>query len=266
MQSKGLPDGACPDEWNLSSPEKVESVARSYVEAGSQIVLTNTFSANRICLEQSNLAEKVREINIAGVQISKRAAGATALVFASIGPTGKSLFMGEVSPELVAQSYHEQAAALAEGGADGLVVETMMDLKEAEIAVQAAKSTGLPVVACMTFGKGKNKDHTMMGVSVEQAVACFSNLGVDVIGSNCGQGLEGMLITCGVLKKLTDLPLWIKSNAGIPQFDEDKITYDTTAEQFVELVGPVIDSGVDFIGGCCGTNPAYIELISKKYK
>jgi len=248
------------------NPEKVESVARSYVEAGSQIVLTNTFSANRICLEQSNLAEKVREINIAGVQISKRAAGATALVFASIGPTGKSLFMGEVSPELVAQSYHEQAAALAEGGADGLVVETMMDLKEAEIAVQAAKSTGLPVVACMTFGKGKNKDHTMMGVSVEQAVACFSNLGVDVIGSNCGQGLEGMLITCGVLKKLTDLPLWIKSNAGIPQFDEDKITYDTTAEQFVELVGPVIDSGVDFIGGCCGTNPAYIELISKKYK
>ena len=266
MQSKGLPDGACPDEWNLSSPEKVEAVARAYVEAGSQIVLTNTFSANSICLEQSGLAEKVREINIAGVQISKRAAGATALVFASIGPTGKSLFMGEVSPELVAQSYHEQAAALAEGGADGLVVETMMDLKEAEIAVQAAKSTGLPVVACMTFGKGKNKDHTMMGVSVEQAVASFSNLGVDVIGSNCGQGLEGMLITCGILKKQTDLPLWIKSNAGIPKFDEDEITYATTAEQFVELVGPVIDAGADFIGGCCGTNPAYIKLLSQKYK
>ena len=266
MQSKGLPDGACPDEWNLSSPEKVEAVARAYVEAGSQIVLTNTFSANSICLEQSGLAEKVREINIAGVQISKRAAGATALVFASIGPTGKSLFMGEVSPELVASSYHDQAAALAEGGADGLVVETMMDLKEAEIAVQAAKSTGLPVVACMTFGKGKNKDHTMMGVSVEQAVASFSNLGVDVIGSNCGQGLEGMLITCGILKKQTDLPLWIKSNAGIPKFDEDEITYATTAEQFVELVGPVIDAGADFIGGCCGTNPAYIRLLSQKYK
>ena len=105
LQSKGLPDGACPDEWNLSSPEKVEAVARAYVEAGSQIVLTNTFSANSICLEQSNLAEKVREINIAGVQISKRAAGDTALVFASIGPTGRSLFMGEVSPELVARSY-----------------------------------------------------------------------------------------------------------------------------------------------------------------
>ena len=266
IQSKGLPDGACPDEWNLSSPEKVEAVARAYVEAGSQIVLTNTFSANSICLEQSDLAEKVREINIAGVQISKRAAGATALVFASIGPTGKSLFMGEVSPELVARSYHEQATALAEGGADGLVVETMMDLKEAEIAVQAAKSTGLPVVASMTFGKGKNKDHTMMGVSVEQAVSSFSNLGVDVIGSNCGQGLEGMLITCSILKKQTDLPLWIKSNAGIPKYDEGETIYDTTAEQFVELVGPVVDAGVDFIGGCCGTNPAYIKLLSQKYK
>ena len=101
--------------------------------------------------------------------------------------------MGEVSSELVAQSYQEQAAALASGGADGLVVETMMDLTEAELAVQAAKSTGLPVVACMTFGRGKNKDRTMMGVSIEEAVKSFTNLGADVLGSNCGQGLGGDL-------------------------------------------------------------------------
>ena len=266
MQSRGLPDGACPDEWNLSSPEKVEEVAREYVEAGSQIILTNTFSATRICLEQSDLGEKVREINMAGVQISKRAAGDKAMVFASLGPTGKSLFMGEVSSELVAQSYQEQAAALASGGADGLVVETMMDLKEAELAVQAAKSTRLPVVACMTFGKGKNKDHTMMGVSVEEAVRSFSNLGVDVVGSNCGQGLEGMLNTCKILKEQTDLPIWIKSNAGIPKYEDGETVYGTTAKQFVELAGPVIDAGVGFIGGCCGTSPAYIRLISHKYK
>jgi len=266
MQSKGLPDGACPDEWNLSSPEKVEEVAREYVEAGSQIIITNTFSATRICLEQSNLAEKVREINIAGVQISKRAAGADALVFASLGPTGKSLFMGEVSSDLISQSFREQADALASGGADGLVVETMMELKEAELAVQAAKDTGLPVVACMTFCRGKNKDHTMMGVSVEQAVDSFVNLGVDVVGSNCGQGLEGMSKTCGVLKEQTDLPIWIKSNAGIPRYEDDETVYDTTAEQFAELAGSVIDAGVDFIGGCCGTSPAYIRLISQRYK
>jgi len=266
MQAKGLPDGACPDEWNLSSPEKVEEVAREYVEAGSQIIITNTFSATRICLEQSRLAEKVREINTAGVQISKRAAGAKAKVFASLGPTGKSLFMGEVSPELIAQSYHEQADALAAAGADGLVVETMMDLQEAELAVQAAKSTGLPVVACMTFGRGKNKDHTMMGVTVEEAVKSFSSLGVDVVGSNCGQGLEGMLKTCKVLKEQTDLPIWIKSNAGIPKYEAGETTYGTTAEQFVELAGPVVDAGADFIGGCCGTSPAYVKLLSRVYK
>jgi 5-methyltetrahydrofolate--homocysteine methyltransferase len=266
MQAKGLPDGACPDEWNLSSPEKVEEVASEYVEVGSQIIITNTFSATRICLEQSGLAEKVREINMAGVQISKRAAGAKAMVFASLGPTGKSLFMGEVSSELIAQSYQEQAAALASGGADGLVVETMMDLQEAEFAVEAAKSTGLPVVACMTFGRGKNKDHTMMGVTVEEAVKSFSNLGVDVVGSNCGQGLEGMLKTCKVLKEQTDLPIWIKSNAGIPKYEAGETVYGTTAEQFVELAGSVVDAGVDFIGGCCGTSPAYIKLLSREYR
>jgi 5-methyltetrahydrofolate--homocysteine methyltransferase len=266
MQSKGLPDGACPDEWNLSSPEKVEEVAREYVEAGSQIIITNTFSATRICLEKSGLAEKVREINIAGVQISKRAAGAKALVFASLGPTGKSLFMREVSSDQVARSYQEQAAALASGGADGLVVETMMDLKEAELAVQAAKSTGLPVVACMTFGKGKDKDHTMMGVTVAEAVESFSNLAVDVVGSNCGQGPDGMLKTCKVLSERTDLPIWIKSNAGIPRYEAGETVYGTTAEQFAELVEPLIDAGADFIGGCCGTSPAYIELIARKYK
>jgi 5-methyltetrahydrofolate--homocysteine methyltransferase len=266
MQAKGLPDGACPDEWNLSSPEKVEEVAREYVEAGSQIIITNTFSATRICLEQSGLADKVREINTAGVQISKRAAGTKALVFASLGPTGKSLFMGEVTPELIAQSYQEQADALAAADADGLVVETMMDLKEAELAVQAAKNTGLPVVACMTFGRGKNKDHTMMGVTVEEAVKSFSNLGVDVVGSNCGQGREGMLKTCKVLKEQTDLPIWIKSNAGIPKYEAGETVYGTTAEQFVELAGPVVDAGADFIGGCCGTSPAYIKLLSRAYK
>jgi len=266
MQARGLPDGACPDEWNLSSPEKVEEVARDYVEAGSQIIITNTFSSTRICLEQSGLADKVREINMAGVAISKRAAGTKALVFASLGPTGKSLFMGEVSPELVAESYQEQADALAAAGADGLVVETMMDLKEAELAVQAAKSTGLPVVACMTFGRGKNKDHTMMGVTVAEAVESFSKLGVDVIGSNCGQGLEGMSKTCEVLKERTDLPIWIKSNAGIPRYEDGETIYGTTAEQFVELAQPVLDAGADFIGGCCGTSPAYIELLARQYK
>ena len=266
LQSKGLSAGACPDEWNLSHPEMVEEVAREYVKAGSRIIITNTFSANGICLAKSDLADKVREINAAGVAISKRAAGDRAMVFASIGPTGKNLMMGEVVPETVAKSFQEQADALAAGGADGLVVETMMDLQEAELAVQGAKSTGLPVVACMTYGAGKNGDRTLMGTSVEQAVKCFSKLKVDAVGSNCGQGLEGMRHICRMLREQTDLPIWIKSNAGLPRYKNGETIYDTNAEQFAESVPSVVEAGADFIGGCCGTTPAYIERIVQRYR
>ena len=265
LQSKGLPAGACPDEWNLNHPEKVEDLAREYVTAGSQIIITNTFGANSVCLEKNGLADKARDINIAGVEISKRAAGEKALVFASIGPTGKSLLMGEITSDAIARSFAEQADALAFGGADGLVVETMMDLKEAELAVRGAKNTGLPVVACMTYGAGKDKDRTLMGVRVEQAVECFAKLDVDIVGSNCGQGLEGMLQTCEALKKQTNLPIWIKSNAGLPRYEDGKTVYSTNAEQFADLVQPVIEAGADFIGGCCGTDPKYIRLIAQKY-
>ena len=265
LQSKGLAPGAYPDEWNLSHPEKVEEVAKAYVEAGSQIIITNTFSANSFCLGKSNLGGKIREINIAGVEISKRAAGEKAKVFASMGPTGKNLAMGEVSADELAESFKEQAEAIATGGADGIVVETMMDLKEAEVAVREAKNTGLAVAACLTYGAGKNKDRTLMGNSVEQAVKSFTELGVDIIGSNCGQGLEGMLNICQQLEAQTDLPIWIKSNAGLPQYKEGKTVYDTTAEQFAELVQTVTDAGADFIGGCCGTSPAYIKLLAQKF-
>ncbi len=265
LQSRGLPAGACPDEWNLSHPEKVKGVAREYIEAGSRIIGTNTFGANSVCLEKSNLADRAREINLAGIAISKRAAGERALVFASMGPTGKSLLMKEIDPERVARSFREQAEALASGGADGLVVETMMDLQEAELAVQAAKSTGLPVVACMTYGAGKDKDRTLMGVSIAQAVERFVALGVDIVGSNCGQGLEGMLRTCKVLKEQTDLPIWIEANAGIPRYKEGKTVYDTDAERFAELAQKVVEAGADLIGGCCGTDPEYIRLIAERY-
>ena len=265
LQSKGLEPGAYPDGWNLSQPDKVEEVAKAYVEAGSQIIITNTFSANSFCLSKGNLGDKVRDINIAGVEISKRAAGDKALVFASMGPTGKNLAMGEVTVEALAQSFKEQAEALAFAKPDGIVVETMMDLKEAEIAVQAAKATGLPVAACLSYGAGKNGDRTLMGNSVEQSVKSFTELGVDIIGSNCGQGLEGMLNICKQLEAQTDLPIWIKSNAGLPQYKDGQTVYDTTAEEFAELVQSVTDAGADFIGGCCGTSPDYIKLLAQKF-
>ena len=155
LQSRGLPVGACPDAWNLHCPDAVEAVARAYVEAGSQVILTNTFGANRFILARYDLGERVAEINAAGVEISRSAAGDRAKVFASMGPTGVMLMMGEATEDDLRAAFADQARAVAAAGADAIVVETMTDPAEACLAVAAAKETGLPVVACMTFDSGR---------------------------------------------------------------------------------------------------------------
>ncbi|NCC33719.1 MAG: homocysteine methyltransferase, partial [Chloroflexia bacterium] len=158
LQLLGLTTGMCPDAWNLERPELVEQVANAYVDAGSRIILTNTFGANRFTLARHGLSEKVAEINRAGVEISRRAADGRALVFASIGPSGKMLMMGDVSEDDLHAAFAEQARAMADAGADGIVIETMSDPAEAKLAVAAAKKTGLPVVGCMVFDSGPAKD------------------------------------------------------------------------------------------------------------
>jgi methionine synthase I (cobalamin-dependent) len=196
LQARGLPVGEMGDVWNLHHPERVEEVARAYVDAGSRVVLTNTFRANRVALQRHPEQERVVEINRAGVEISSRAAAGRALVFASLGPSGKLLATGEVDVPTLETNFAEQATALADGGADGLVVETMADLDEARIAVTAALATGLPVVACMVFDSGKNRDRTMMGVSPEQAAGQLSAAGAHVIGANCGIGIDAVVPIC----------------------------------------------------------------------
>lgn len=263
LQARGLQPGECPDGWNLSHPDAVESVAREYVEAGSRIVLTNTFGANRLNLAGHNLADQVREINQAGAQLSKRAAGNRAKVFASIGPTGKMLLTGQTTEEELAIVFTEQAQALAEGGADGLVIETMSDPLEATAAVCAARKTGLPVVGCMVFDTGKNKDRTMMGTTPEQAVEALVAAGADVVGTNCGQGIAGFVSICQRLKAACDRPIWIKANAGIPEVIDGQVQYQTTPEEFASYVSALREAGASFIGGCCGTNPAFIRAVAQ---
>ena len=157
LLQQGLSPGETPDLWNLTHPEKVAAVAAAYIAAGSQIILTNTFGANRFRLAEAGAADRVKEINEAGARISKEAAGRQALVFASIGPSGKMLLSGDLTSDELFAAFAEQAAALARGGADAFVIETMADLDEASIAVRAAKTTGLPVVASMVFDSGKEK-------------------------------------------------------------------------------------------------------------
>jgi len=263
IMKRGLQPRECPDSWNLSHPEKVEEVAREYVDAGSRVILTNTFGANRYALGKFGLADGVAEINIKGVDISRRAAGTKAYVFASMGPTGKLLATREVTENDLQQAFEEQAQAMAKAAPDAIVVETMMDLTEARIAATAAKQTGLPVVACLVFDSGRLKDRTMMGNTAEQAVEVLSGIGVDAIGANCGQGIEGFIPICKRMRAATELPLWMKPNAGRPETVDGQAVYTTTAQDFVRFVPELIQAGANFIGSCCGSEPAFIREIGK---
>jgi methionine synthase I (cobalamin-dependent) len=253
-----------PDLWNLTHPEKVAEVAQAYVEAGAQVILTNTFGANRFRLAEAGAADKVKAINETGVRLSREAAGKRAFVFASIGPTGKMLLTGDVTGEELRAAFIEQAEALARGGAEGLVVETMQDLAEAKLAVSAAKVTGLPVVASMVFDSGKDKDRTLMGTTPEQAAAGLLEAGADVIGANCGLGIASFVKICARLKGAANgHPIWIKANAGRPEVRNGQSVYVTTAAEFVAHVPAVLAAGADFIGGCCGTSPEFIRAIHR---
>ena len=264
LQARGLPNGICPDQWNLTSPDLVEQVPRAYVDAGSQIILTNTFRANQLALAGYDLADQAVEINQAGAEISLRAAGERARVFGSIGPSGKMLFAGQVTEDELQSVFAEQSQALATAGVDGLVIETMADLEEAKIALQAAKSTGLPVVCCMIFDSGKGQDRTMTGVSAEESARELTTAGADVIGANCGQGIASYVEVCRQLHAATELPIWIKANAGIPQVEGDHVVYNTTADEFASFGPALVEAGASFLGGCCGTAPEFITALKTR--
>jgi len=259
LQAAGLPIGGCPDEWNLSQPDRVEAVARSYAEAGSRVVLTNTFGASRFMLERHGLADRAAEINRRGAELSRRGAGDRVRVFGSIGPTGKMLMMGDVTEEQLRDAFREQAEALASGGAHGIVIETMADLEEACLAVRAAKGTGLPVCGCMVFDSGEHLDRTMMGIAPEQAAEGLAAAGADIIGANCGKGIEHFLETCRRLRASTERPIWIKANAGLPEIVAGQTVYRTTPKEFAARVPPLVQAGASFVGGCCGTSPEFIR-------
>lgn len=259
LQARGLRMGELPDEWNLSHPEVIEDVIRSYVDAGSDVVLTVTFRANRITLACHGLEGQVAEINIRGVELARRAAGGRAKVFASAGPTGKLLMTGDVSPEDMRKAFAEQCSVLAAAGADAILLETMTDLEEARIALDAAKATGLPVGCSMVFDTGKKKDRTMMGATPEMVARELEAAGADFIGANCGVGIEGYVEVCRRLRAATSKPLWIKPNAGLPEIVDGRAAYRTTPGEFASYVPALIEAGANFIGGCCGTNPNFIR-------
>ena len=262
LQRRGLAIGECPDAWTLSHPDIVAAVARSYVDAGSDVVLTTTFRANAISLAPYGLAEKTAEINRAGAALARQAAGAKAAVFGSIGPSGELLALDDALRGKLFEVFREQAAALAEGGVDALLLETFSDLEEAKVVLEASLTTGLPVIVSFAFDTGRNKDRTMTGLTPENAAHEMTAAGAAAVGANCGVGIEGYIPICRRMRGATPLPLWFKPNAGLPEVVNGEVVYRVSPEQFASHVPALVEAGAKFAGACCGSNPDFIRAVA----
>jgi len=264
FQRLGAALGACTDEWNINKPELVRQIAASYVQAGSRVILTNTFRANSISLTQYGLQESFEAINRAAVKLSRQAAGNSAMVFASIGPSGKMLMTKEVTAEQLKNAFLQQALALAAEGPDAILIETMTDLAEARIAATAALETNLPVIVSLVFDSGKNRDRTIMGTTPEQAATALTSDGVHAVGANCGVGIREFIPVCKRMAAATSLPIWIKPNAGLPEMLGGVAHYKTTPEEFAAAAPELIAAGATFLGGCCGTTKQIIRELAQQ--
>lgn len=263
LAAHGLEPGEAPESWVVHQPDAVRAVAQSYVDAGAEIVLTDTFGGSRFKLAKCQLEDRVDEINRRAAELSKDAAGEAALVFASIGPTGEFMEpLGTVSEAEMIEVFTEQVRALVAGGADGLLIETMTDLGEAKAALTAAlEHFDGPVVTSMTFDRGPAGYATMMGVKPEQAAEELQEAGADVIGSNCGHGIANMIEVIDLMAPATDLPIWAKPNAGMPQLVKGQTVFNETPEEMAAHFGDLVEAGARIIGGCCGTTPEHIRAL-----
>ncbi|HLP59834.1 MAG TPA: homocysteine S-methyltransferase family protein [Candidatus Deferrimicrobium sp.] len=265
-RAKDLIKGKCPEFINLSRTDILEEIARLYLEAGADIIETNTFGGSPLKLSDYSLQDQTEQINRAAVQAVKKVVDGKAYVSASCGPCGKMLKpYGSVEPEVMYQSFLQQLKVIVEAGADMICVETMTDIKEASLAIQAAKSISpdMPVIATMTFDKTPRGFYTMMGVNIEKAARELEAAGADIIGSNCGNGIENMILVAGEFKKFTSLPLIIQANAGLPMVKDDVVIYPETPEFMAEKSKELAALGVSIIGGCCGTTPEHIRAIGQ---
>jgi len=263
FQRLGATQSACTDEWNLSKPDFVRQVAESYITAGSRVLLTNTFRANPISLSQYGMQDRFEAINRAAVRLSKQAAGDMALVFASLGPSGKMLLSKEITADQLKAAFSRQVQVLAAEHPDAILIETMTDLVEARIAAAAALETGLPVIVSFVFDSGKNHDRTIMGVTPEQVAASLASDGVHAIGANCGRGIRDFIPICKRLAATSPLPIWMKPNAGLPEMIVGVAHYKTTPTEFAASAQELCDAGATFLGGCCGTSPEFIRTLAE---
>ena len=268
LQRAGLEPGGCGELWNIAQPARVQAIHRAYAGAGAQLIITNTFGANRFALDRHGAAEHVVAINRAGAEIARRAVGERAWVLGDIGPFGGFIApLGEHAEGDVYAAFLEQARALVEGGVDGIIVETMSAIEEITLAIRAARESGARIVfASMAFEATRVGPRTMMGTAPEPAATAMLSAGADVIGSNCGTSLAVADHAEIIRHMRTVAPsamLISQPNAGQPvRHDDGEIVYPGSAELMASEIVALLDAGASIVGGCCGTTPEHIAAFA----
>ena len=267
LQQHGLGDGD-PEEFNVSHPEVVKGMARAYFDAGSDMVLTNSFGGTRIRQKHYGFQGRIREFNMLAAEHARSQAPPGCFVVGSVGPMGEviddPLRESPVTEDEVYEAFAEQITALAEGGVDAVDIETMIDVREARLAIKATKeNTDLIVMSTMFFDKGPRGFFTMMGSTPQRAVEELIDAGADIVGANCGNGIDVMVELAQEIRAATDGYILIHSNAGIPEAKGGEIIYPETPEYMVERFKRMVDIGVRIVGGCCGTGPDHIRALAK---
>ena len=268
LQAVGLPPGTSPEEWVFDQPDRIRALQRSFVEAGSDVILTCTFGGTRLRLKESRYADQVSELNRRAVELAREAAGARTLIGGSMGPLGLLLKpFGPVEYAEAVAAYAEQAQALSGGGVDVLVIETHFALEEAQAAVEGARQVShLPLVVSFSYDRGVR---TMMGVKPAQVAEKFKLLDVAAIGANCGTTLENMdKIVQEYAAAESGLFIWVKPNAGLPSVDAatGRSVYSVSPEQMGAFAKRYVEIGARIVGGCCGSTPAHVRAIAQAVK
>ncbi len=264
LMERGLAAGEPPERFNLDKPGVIEEIASLYLEAGAEIITTNTFGGSPLKLESFALADRTEDINAMAVAAARRAVGDDAYISASMGPTGRLLRpFGDTDPARMSEAFERQAAALASAGVDLFCVETMSDLDEAVLAVTAIRNVAphVPIMATMTFEQTRRGFFTVMGVSIAGAARGLHAAGADIVGSNCGVGIGTMVEIAREFRRHTEVPIAIQANAGLPVSSHGVAVYPETPEDVVTSAPDLIAAGVQIIGGCCGTTPAHIRAL-----
>lgn len=263
LQERGLKPGQSPEELNLTMPEVVASVHREYIEAGADIIITNTFGGTHFKLSHYGLESKLAEINRRAVEIARKEARGMAYVGASIGPTGQFVEpLGEVSFDDMKAAFREQAEALVNAGADLISLETFLDIKECRAAVIAVRevSATIPIIAMLTFD---DNGRSVLGTPPEAAAITLTASGADIVGSNCGLGVDGIYDILSKMREVTHLPLISQANAGLPLLVDGATVFPGTPGEMTAYHDRLIALGVRVIGGCCGTTPAHIRAMKE---